>query len=371
MAKIRTGIIGCGGIANQKHLPALKAFADRCEIVAFCDIIPERAQAAAKQFGTPDAKVYTDYRDLLKDPSIDDVHVCTPNVSHCEISVAAFEAGKHVICEKPMAATTADAEKMIAAWKKSGKLFTIGYQNRFRTDSLTLKSICDAGELGDIYYAKAHAIRRRGVPTWGVFPDKSKQGGGPLIDIGTHALDLTLWMMNNYKPKSVMGKSFEILGKLLEPGNQGNGMGTWDNKTYEVEDSAFGFVTMENGAVIYIEASWALNTLDVGEAQTVLCGTKAGADMISDAPGSTGLRINTVIADKTAVITPDVGTPKGVDFFPGSSLPPQNMEAKLWLDAIEANDQNILIVQPEQAFTVTKILDAIYQSSATGKLITF
>jgi len=371
MAKIRTGIIGCGGIANQKHLPALQAFADRCEVVAFCDIIPERAEAAAKQFGTPDAKVYTDYRDLLSDPSIDDVHVCTPNVSHCEISVAAFEAGKHVFCEKPMAASTSDAEMMVNAWKKSGKLFTIGYQNRYRTDSLTLKKLCEDGELGEIYYAKAHALRRRGVPTWGVFPDKSKQGGGPLIDIGTHALDLTLWMMDNYKPKSVMGKSFEKLGRLLEPGNQGNIFGSWDNKTYEVEDSAFGFVTMENGAAIYIEASWALNTLDVGEAQTFLCGTKAGADMIADDPSQLGLRINTVIADKTAVIKPDVGTPGGVAFFSGSSMSPQNMEAKLWLDAIEANDQNVLIVQPEQAFVVTKILDAIYQSSATGKVITF
>ena len=318
-----------------------------------------------------DAKVYTDYRDLLADKAIDDVHVCTPNVSHCEITVAALGAGKHVLCEKPMAATTSDAEKMMAAYKKSGKLFTIGYQNRYRTDSTALKQICDAGDLGDIYYAKAHAIRRRGVPTWGVFPDKSKQGGGPLIDIGTHALDLTLWMMNNYKPKSVMGKSFEMLGRALAPGFQGNTMGDWDNKTYEVEDSAFGFVTMENGAVIYIEASWALNTLDVGEAQTVLCGTKGGADMIGDDGAPTGLRINTIVANKTAVLKPDVGAPAGVAFFPGAELPPQNMEAKLWLDAIAANDERILIVKPEQAFTVTRILDAIYQSSAQGKLITF
>ena len=183
----------------------------------------------------------------------------TPNVSHCEITVAAFEAGKHVMCEKPMAASTEDAQKMMEAWRKSGKLFTIGYQNRYRTDSLTLKKLCEEGYLGDIYFAKAHAIRRRGVPTWGVFPDKSKQGGGPLIDIGTHALDLTLWMMDNYKPKSVMGKSFEVLGKLLELGNQGNMMGTWDNKTYEAEDSAFGFVTMET-ALSYLSKHPALNT---------------------------------------------------------------------------------------------------------------
>ncbi len=370
MAKIRTGIIGCGGIANQKHMPALAAFPDRVEMVAFCDIVPERAQAAAAKYGAPGAKVYTDYRELLADPTIDDVHVCTPNVSHCEITVSALEAGKHVLCEKPMAATTADAERMMEAYKKSGKLFSIGYQNRYMQNSLTLKKLCEEGMLGDIYYAKAHAIRRRGVPTWGVFPDKSKQGGGPLIDIGTHALDLTLWMMDNYQPKSVMGKSFEKLGTLLEPGNQGNMMGTWDNKTYEVEDSAFGFITMENGAVIYIEAAWALNTLDIGEAQTFLSGTKAGADMLGEGRQG-GLRINTVVADKTAILTPDVGTPTGVAFFPGAAQPAQNVEADIWLSAVAAEDPSKLIVKPEQAFVVTKILDAIYKSSATGQLITF
>ena len=371
MAKIRTGIIGCGGIANQKHLPGLKAFADRCDIVAFCDIIIERAEKAAKEYGAPGAKVYTDYKEMLADESLklDDVHVCTPNVSHCEISVAAFEAGKHVICEKPMAATTEDAEKMMEAWKKSGKLFTIGYQKRYRQEVQTLKQLCDEGALGDIYYAKAHAIRRRGVPTWGVFPDKSKQGGGPLIDIGTHALDLTLWMMNNYKPKSVMGASFEKLGKFLEPGNQGNTMGTWDNKTYEVEDSAFGFVTMEDGSVIVVESSWALNTLDVGEAETFLSGTKGGADLRDTDGMGRGLRINTVVADRMATVLPETKT-AGVDFFEGASLlPPPQQEAKIWLDAIEGKGE--LCVKPEQAFTVTKILDAIYKSAATGELVKF
>ena len=111
-----------------------------------------------------------------------------------------LESGKHVMCEKPMAKTAAEAREMLAAARRTGKKLTIGYNNRFRSDSQHLKSVCEAGELGDIYYAKAHAIRRRAVPTWGVFLDGEKQGGGPLIDIGTHALDLTLWMMDNYKP---------------------------------------------------------------------------------------------------------------------------------------------------------------------------
>ena len=129
MKKVRVGIVGCGGIANQKHLPSLRANADLNEVVAFCDLIEERAVKAAKEYGTPDAKVYTEYHELVNDPRVDVVHVCTPNVAHCPITVAAFEAGKHVMCEKPMAHCTADAKKMMEAWKKAGKKFTIGYQN--------------------------------------------------------------------------------------------------------------------------------------------------------------------------------------------------------------------------------------------------
>ena len=253
---------------------------------------------------------------------------------------------------------------MLDAQKKSGKLLTIGYQNRYRQDSQVLKKMCEAGDLGDIYYARAQAIRRRGVPTWGVFPNKALQGGGPLIDIGTHSLDLTLWMMNNYEPKSVMGASFEKLGRLLKPGEQGNGFSTWDNEDYQVEDSAFGFVTMKNGAVITIDASWALNTLDQGEAITMLCGTKAGADM------KDGLRINHIVYDKQTVTKPETATPQGVAFFEGAEvMSAEDFECNTWLDAVQGKGE--LIVKPEQAFVVTQILDAIYESARTGKAVYF
>ena len=267
--KLQVGIIGCGGIANQKHLPALKNQADKADMVAFCDILIDRAEKAAAEYGVEGAKVYEDYHELLADPEIDVVHVLTPNVAHCPITCDAFAAGKHVMCEKPMAHNTESAQKMMDAWKKSGKKFTIGYQNRFRVDTQTLHKACEAGEFGDIYFAKAHAIRRRAVPTWGVFPDKSKQGGGPLIDIGTHALDITLWCMNNYKPVSVMGSVFEKLGHS-ELATQGNMFGAWDPETYEVEDSAFGFIKFENGATIFLESSWAINMKDSREAACTL-----------------------------------------------------------------------------------------------------
>ena len=194
MKKLKVGIIGCGGIANQKHFPALKNNEDLNEMVAFCDIIEERAEKAAKEYGADGARVYTDYKELLADPEVEVVHICTPNVSHSEIAIAAFEAKKHVYCEKPMSHCTEEAEKMVEAWKKSGMQFTIGYQNRFRAEVQNLHAACEKGELGEIYYGKAHAVRRRAVPTWGVFMDKEQQGGGPLIDIGTHALDITLWL---------------------------------------------------------------------------------------------------------------------------------------------------------------------------------
>ena len=276
MRKLKVGIVGCGGIANGKHLPSMKKNGN-FEIVALCDLIVERAEKAREEYGTEDARVYTDYAEMLKEEKdIEAVYVLTPNSVHAPVSIAAMEAGKHVMCEKPMAKTYAEAKAMVETSERTGKILTIGYQSRYRGDSAYLKQACENGDLGEIYYAKAHAVRRRAVPTWGVFLDAEKQGGGPLIDIGTHALDLTLWMMDNYEPEMVMGSVYR---KLADQKDQGNDWGDWDPAIFTVEDSAFGFVKMKNGATIVLESSWALNTLDTREAQTTLCGTKAGADM--------------------------------------------------------------------------------------------
>jgi predicted dehydrogenase len=356
--KVKTAIIGCGGIANNKHMPSIKT-PDNVEMVAFCDLIKEKAEKARKDYGTADAKVYTDYRELLLDKDIDVVHVCTPNIGHSEITVAALEAGKNVLCEKPMAKTAKEARAMVEAAKKSGKVLSIGYQNRYRADSTYLKRAVERGDLGEIYFAKAHAVRRRAVPTWGVFLDEEKQGGGPLIDIGTHALDLTLWLMNNYKPKSVMGNTYKKLSNQTETGNA---FGDWDPKQFTVEDSAFGFITMEDGATIYLESSWALNTLDVLECQSTLCGTKAGADMRA------GLRLNKAEFGKLVVTTPDLGA-GGVAFFDGKTCTPEQMEQKVFYSAVTEGTE--LIVKPEQALMVTEILEAIYTSSKTGEPVYF
>lgn len=351
----RIGIIGCGGIANGKHMPALKDLKN-VEMVAFCDVIPERAEKAAKTYGTPDAKVYTDYKELLKDESIDAVHVCTPNRHHSYITVDALHAGKNVLCEKPMAINSVEAKKMLDAAKETGKVLTIGYQGRNRQDSMYMKRECNEGSLGDIYYAKATALRRRAVPTWGVFLNEYEQGGGPLIDIGTHALDLTLWMMNNYKPKYCVGTTYH---KLNKDTHTGNAWGDWDPAEFTVEDSAFGFIVMENGATIVLESAWALNTLDVREAVTSLCGTKGGADM------NDGLRFNFVRGGKQCVMTPDMNA-GNVDFFEGdASDSPASIEAYRFYNAIDTGAEPVVL--PEQAYCVTRILEGIYESSKTGK----
>jgi predicted dehydrogenase len=243
--KLKYGIIGCGGIARGKYLPSIKKLGD-VEIAAFSDALPARAEELNREYAEGKGKVFADYRELLKE-ELDAVCVLTPNDSHSETTVAAFKSGKHVMCQTPMATSTAEARAMIAARDESKKLLTIGYQNRFRQDSLFLKAECDRGSLGEIYFARATAIRRRAVPTWGVFLDEEKQGGGPLIDIGTHALDLTLFMMDNYEPAYVVGTTYH---KLNKDKKTGNAWGDWDPKKFTVEDSAFGFIVMKNGATV-------------------------------------------------------------------------------------------------------------------------
>ncbi|WP_316860950.1 Gfo/Idh/MocA family oxidoreductase [uncultured Cohaesibacter sp.] len=374
MSMIKVGVVGCGGIANLKHFKALAKQKHRVKLVGFCDIIRERAQKACDMYGDEGAKVCTDFRELTSDPNIDAIHVLTPNNSHAEISIAALEGSKHVMCEKPMAATAADAQAMLDAAEKSGKKLTIAYQNRFRHDVQDLYKSCRNDYLGDVYFAKAHATRRKAVPTWGVFPDKEKQGGGPLIDIGTHALDIALWTMDNYKPKLVMGSVFQ----KLKDNPEGNMFGPWDPDTYEVEDSAFGLVKMENGATIFIEASWALNVMKWREAQVTLCGTKAGAELVGD--GVAGPTSPVDGSGKAVYCTTQMGELVDVTpFDPGGGDGPADFdedlfrvgdaEATAWFDAI-INDTAPAVL-PEQAFIVTQILEAIYKSSESGQAVEF
>ena len=290
MRKLRAGIVGCGGIANGKHLPAMQK-SGLYEVVAFCDIIIERAQETKEKFGTEDAKVFEDYRELLKE-DLDVVYVTTPNRSHAEISIAAMEAGRDVMCEKPMAKNYAEAQKMVETAER------------------------------------------------------------------THRV-LTLWMMDNYEVQSVTGASFH---KLSDQTDQGNAFGNWDPDKFCVEDSAFGFIRMKNGAVIELESAWALNTLEVDEAKTSLCGTKAGADM------KDGLRINYIHHNTQVVEKPELSS-GGVAFFSGKEKSAADYEQELFYHIVVDGAEQV--VKPAQAAVVTRILEAIYQSAESGRTIYF
>ncbi|MCR5042230.1 MAG: Gfo/Idh/MocA family oxidoreductase [Clostridia bacterium] len=359
MSKLKIGIIGCGGIANGKHMPALKELGDMCEMVAFCDIVEQKAVDAAKKYGAEGAKTYVDYKELLADDSIDVVHVCTPNREHSFITVDALEAGKHVYCEKPMAKSYAEAKKMYDAAERTGKKLTIGYQNRQHGQHQYAKTVCDAGEIGEVYFAEAFAIRRRAVPTWGVFLNEEEQGGGPLIDIGTHALDLTLWMMNNYKPKLVVGNTFF---KLREGKGSANAWGDWDTDKFTVEDSAFGYIRMENGAVIMLKSSWALNYADPAEACYIICGDKGGIDSRGD------LKINFVKNGRQVLELPSMSA-GGAAYFAGKGSDTDVNDMYQWLNAVITDTDPCVL--PYQALCVSQILEAIYTSAKTGEPVVF
>ncbi len=359
MRTVRVGIIGCGGIANGKHMPALK-LVEGVEMVAFCDLIEEKAVEAAKKYGTPDAKVYTDYKELLADESIEVIHVCTPNRSHADISVDALYAGKHVMCEKPMAKTAADAKRMLDAAKATGKKLTIGYQHRQKASAQYSKQYIDQGSMGEIYYANCYAIRRRGTPNWGVFLNEYEQGGGPIIDIATHSLDLTLYLMNNYEPAAVFGKTL----KAMEHPEAGNVWGDNGVSTTPLEEAACATIVMKNGATIMLETSWALNTdTPIEEGSCRLCGSKAGLSIINNE-----LKINKVELDRQVNTKVDLSE-GGVAFYSGASTAPHHIEARQWIESI-VNDTNPTVL-PEQAYVVSQILEAIYTSSKTGKAVYF
>lgn len=339
---VRVGVIGCGGIARGAHLPAYAALRDvGVEVVACADVDGGAARRLAEQFHIP--HVFTDYRKMLKIQEIDAVSVCTPNFLHRDPTVAALRAGKHVLCEKPIARNAGEGRQMVAAAKAARRKLMVDFNNRYSSGAQALKRLADAGAFGHIYYARAQAIRRRGVPTWGVFTDKEKQGGGPLIDIGVHILDLTLHLMGFPRPVAVSGRAYTEIAR--RPGVSGQ-WGAWDPRKYTVEDFAVGLIRFENGATVVLESSFCLNAQEVFS--TSIMGTKGGADL-------TPLK----------VYTEEAGTL--LDAVP-HRLPEVKSHQKLIEAFIRSIQEDAPAPVPgEQALVVTQILDTIYRSSEMGK----
>lgn len=331
----------------------------KVQITGFCDFDVSRAERARQRFGTGDSRVYKDYRRLLEDPAIDTVHICTAHKTHAQITIAALLAGKHVICEKPISLDVKSAGQVMEVWQKSDRKLTYGLQHRFKNECMRLKELCRDGFLGDIYMAKAHAVRRRRAPTTGVFLQKEKSGGGCLLDYGSHALDQTLWLMDNFKPRSVTGNAFYKLGKTK---NSYNGEFTpWNPESFTVEDSAFAYIVMENGAVVFLETSYAVNMPRDNYVKSTLCGTLGGADM------EDGLWINCETIGSLSRYRLDVGGIYG-DTKENYDLA-RFRQIEQWVECV-LNDTDPLVL-PQEAFVSMKILDAVYRSSETGKTIYF
>lgn len=342
--KIRLGFIGTGGIAKNAHMTSLKNIED-VELVAVSDINQETAQSASDMFeGKP--KVYTDYKAMLKNEKLDAVDVCTPNLYHKQPSIDALNAGLHVIVEKPIAMSAKEAQAMCQAARKNERKLMVAQCQRFRPDVQLLKKMIDAGELGDIYYSRVWALRRRGVPAWGVFIEKDKQGGGPMIDIGVHMLDMALYLMGHPKPVAVSGQCYTKFGKRKGVFNP---WGEWDPKKYTVEDYAAGFVRFDNGATLSIEASFAAN-IKKDELNVTLLGTEGGSDM--DPFRIYKERHQRIIVEEPTML-PQVNT--------------YEAELREFFAAIRENRDPL--VTGEQALMTQQILDGVYESSQKGKEI--
>ncbi|MBC8065918.1 MAG: Gfo/Idh/MocA family oxidoreductase [Chlorobia bacterium] len=345
--KLRIGIIGSGGIAQGCHMRGYATMPDLCEMVAVCDVNPETAKTAADKYEV--AKTYTDYRTMLAEEKLDAVSVATPNAYHLQPTIDALKAGVHVLCEKPLAMNADEARKMCAAARDTGKILQVALQQRFTGQARFMKQYIEGGNMGDIYYARAQALRRRGVPAWGVFIDKEKQGGGPLIDIGVHILDFTLFLMGYPKPVSASGKTWDTLGKnpdLVNP------WGEYDRDKFTVEDFAVGLIKFDNGAVVVLESSFMAN-LDGDPFQTQLFGTKAGALVKGwgDSPIEIFTEQNRQLFNLKPANIPNVESAH-VD------------EVKAFVDAILNNKPSP--VPGENGLILNAVFDALYKSSVTG-----
>jgi len=343
--KLKVGLIGLGGIANL-HAGGWAA-SEHAELVAGCDVNPDVFERWETEHGVK--KLTTDYQELINDPELDIIDVCSPNSYHATQTIAALDAGKHVLCEKPLAPTVAEIKDMIAARDRSGKLLMTGHHFRFSGTARALKAEIDAGALGDIYHARAWWLRRSGAPIRPTFIYKEQAFAGVGIDLGVHVIDLVLWMMGNPQPVGVSGVA------RTEIALQEGAFSKWGGdipKGFDVDEFSSAFVRFENGASLIIEVSWLLHHgTDDDDVQTWLYGTQAGAHW----PKCEIYETNNVLKqhyDRTLKITDE-------------KLRPHHQEIVDFAQAIV--DRTPSPLPPEQSLQVGQILEALYESQETGR----
>ena len=342
--KLRVALIGTGGISDL-HLSTLKKYPD-VEVVAAVDNRQERLEWAKSKYGI--TELFTNWKEMLKKIKPDAVDVCTPNGVHAPATIDALNAGAHVMTEKPMAMTPKECQKMIDAAAKNKKKLAVGFQYRFHPSTRFLKEAQEEGEFGKIMFVKCEALRRRGIPNWGVFGQKHLQGGGPMIDIGVHVIEMAHYVMGSPKPVAASGNTWTYMGnKASKVASQ---WPNWDYKTYTVEDLAIGQIRFDNGAILQIEASFVAH-IEKDIWNFTLMGEKGGCNW--DPPQ--------VFTDRAGHMT------NYSPMYTGNGDFPSLFDYKLrnWVDGVLYNKP--LEAPGEAGLAVQKILDGVYRSAEAGK----
>ncbi len=342
MKKLKVAIIGAGQIAQVSHIPNYQSFHEEIEIMGISDTNLQTAKKVAEQFSIP--MYFHNHIDMLEKVKPDLVSVCVPNRFHCQITCDALERGCNVLCEKPPAITVEEAEKMNAAAKEHHVLLSFGFHFRHSSEVAFLKDKIMNGDFGDIYSARVQWNRRRGIPGWGNFTNKEMQGGGPLIDIGVHMLDLAAYLMDYPDMDYVCATAHEKIGKRKGVGL----MGDWDPDKFSVEDSLFGYIKFKNAASINLETSFALNMKEKDIRNVQLFGDKLGATVFPlETFGEDGNQLTNI--SYPFPVTEDLHY-KSIANFVNACLGKES-----------------LLVTSEQAVYIQRLICALYESAETGK----
>ncbi len=341
--KLRVALIGAGGIA-QSHMRGWEEN-ENAEVVAICDIKRKAREDTAKRWDVAKNALFDGHEKMLEKVALDVVDICTPNACHKLLTVAGFEAGCHVLVEKPVAISADECRAMIKAGEEADRLLMVGQVLRFGAEGQTLRTWVDAGLVGNIYWGYCTLLRPRGVPRWGQFTDAEASGGGPCYDLGVHILDMAVYLMDFPEPVSVSAATY------LELADKPSLM-KHDPQKYTVpEDMAAGFIRFANGATISLQTSWALNVTEAAAQMNILlCGTKGG---LQYSPPTLIREENGMLINSTPQVPLDV---------PDSGVV---AEIAAFVEAILQKKPSP--VPGEQALITQRILDGIYASGEAGE----
>ncbi|HEU4323233.1 MAG TPA: Gfo/Idh/MocA family oxidoreductase [Roseiflexaceae bacterium] len=351
--KLRVGVIGAG--IGALHLNAYSQMPN-VEIIALAGLDDDRVRRVAAEYKVP--RTYREYEDLLAATDIDAVSICLPNMLHAPVTLAALQAGKHVLVEKPLARNAEEGRAMVAAAQESDKVLMVSFDKRYRGDAQWVKQYIDSGALGRIYYAKAHWMRRSGIPRLGSwFVSKDQAGGGPLIDLGVHMLDMAMYMMGEPRPLSVSASAYAEFGPRGLKGWPGRAQFSDEHLSYDVEDLASAFVRLEGGATLLLEASWASHGPAGDDFGVTLYGTEGGVELL----------VRNYTHENTVRVFTDIG---GVPTDLAPRIPKADGHGMVIARFVAAVlDKAPPIPSPEDGLRRTLVLDACYRSAREGREI--